>query len=132
MAEFFSLPSGFSPSFSEAMKITTDAGTWVLISGQVGVPLHQDSAPRLEFEQEVRTCFARIEGSLKKCGAALSDLVRMDVYLTDLSAYDDFARIRTELFPRNPPTSATVQVAGLLVNARIEISGIAYLKEARR
>ena len=38
-----------------------------------------------------------------------------------------FERIRGEFFPKDPPTSTAVQVAGLLLNAKIEIDAVAFL-----
>jgi hypothetical protein len=38
-----------------------------------------------------------------------------------------FSRIRGEFFPKDPPTSTAVQVAGLLLNAKIEIDAVAFL-----
>ncbi|GIK82873.1 MAG: hypothetical protein BroJett024_39780 [Alphaproteobacteria bacterium] len=122
------LPSGFSPSFSEAVRIEQGDAAWILISGQVGVPLRPGGRPDdLSFEEEVRTCFDRIAASLGKFDAKLADIVRMDVHITDLSLYSAFGSIRAGLFPKNPPTSTAVQVAGLLLGARIEIGGIAYV-----
>ena len=48
-------------------------------------------------------------------------------YLTDLGPYAVFSRIRGEFFPKDPPTSTAVQVAGLLLNAKIEIDAVAFL-----
>src|SRR6516225_7217527 len=90
------LPSPISPTFSEALRVDTRAGSWIFISGQVGVPLPPD------------------KGSIK-------------TYLTDLGPYAVFSRIRGEFFPKDPPTSTAVQVAGLLLNAKIEIDAVAFL-----
>ncbi|MGC2198580.1 MAG: RidA family protein [Stellaceae bacterium] len=44
-----------------------------------------------------------------------------------LRPYAVFSRIRGEFFPKDPPTSTAVQVAGLLLNAKIEIDAVAFL-----
>jgi 2-iminobutanoate/2-iminopropanoate deaminase len=122
------IPSSFSPSFSEALKLPTSDGDWILVSGQIGTPMKADAGPNtMKFEDEVRTCFQRIEGSLGRLGAKLSHIVKMEVHLTDLSIYGTFSKVRGELFPKNPPTSTAVQVAGLLLGARIEITAVAYV-----
>jgi len=38
-----------------------------------------------------------------------------------------FSKVRGEVFPHNPPTSSAVQVAGLLLGARIEIDAVAFI-----
>ena len=120
------LPSPIAPTFSEAVRIDTQAGSWIFISGQVGVPLPPDHGS-VTFEQEVRTTFERIRNSLNKLGAEMHHVVSIKTYLTDLSPYAAFSRIRGEFFPQEPPTSTAVQVAGLLLNAKIEIDAVAFL-----
>jgi 2-iminobutanoate/2-iminopropanoate deaminase len=120
------LPSPIAPTFSEALRINTQAGSWIFISGQVGVPLPPDTCC-VTFEQEVRTTFERIRDSLGKLGAGMQDVVSIKTYLVDLDPYAVFSRIRGEFFPSKPPTSTAVQVAGLLLNAKIEIDAVAFV-----
>ena len=120
------LPSPIATSFSEAVPIDTQAGCWIFISGQVGVPIPPDESS-ITFEQEVRTTFERIRDSLGKLGAGMNHVVSIKTYLTDLGPYAVFSRIRGEFFPTDPPTSTAVQVAGLLLNATIEIDAVAFL-----
>lgn len=120
------LPSSIAPTFSEALRIDTQAGSWIFISGQIGVPLPPDKGS-VSFEQEARTTFERIRNSLGKLGASMQDVVSIKTYLVDLGPYAVFSRIRGEFFPSKPPTSTAVQVAGLLLNAKIEIDSVAFL-----
>ena len=120
------LPSPIAPTFSEALRIDTPAGSWIFISGQVGVPLEPDT-DSVSFEQEVRTTFERIRNSLATLGAGMRDVVSIRTYLVDLAPYAVFSRIRGEFFPNKPPTSTAVQVAGLLLNAKIEIDAVAFV-----
>jgi 2-iminobutanoate/2-iminopropanoate deaminase len=120
------LPSAIAPTFSEALRINTQAGSWIFVSGQVGVPLPPDKGT-VTFEQEVRTTFERIRDSLGKLGAGMNHVVSIKTYLTDLGPYAVFSRIRGEFFPHDPPTSTAMQVAGLLLNAKIEIDAVAFL-----
>ena len=57
-------------------------------------------------------------------GAGMKDVVRITCYLTDLADYPIYSKARAAAFKDNPPASATVQVAGLLVNAKIEIDAV--------
>ena len=120
------LPSSIAPTFSEALRIDTQAGSWIFISGQIGVPLPPDKGS-VSFEQEARTTFERIRDLLGKLGASMQDVVSIKTYLVDLGPYAVFSRIRGEFFPSKPPTSTAVQVAGLLLNAKIEIDSVAFL-----
>jgi hypothetical protein len=65
--------------------------------------------------------------SLRKLDADLDKIVSIKVYLTDLAPYAEFSKVRGEVFPNNPPTSTAVQLAGLLLGARIEIDAVAFI-----
>ena len=41
--------------------------------------------------------------------------------------YAEFSKVRGEVFLDTPPTSTAVQVAGLLLGARIEIDAVAFI-----
>ena len=120
------LASPIAKSFSEALRIDTEAGSWIFISGQVGVAIPPNNKP-ISFEQEVRVTFDRIRASLRKLDADMDKILSIKVYLTDLAPYAEFSKVRGEVFPHNPPTSSAVQVAGLLLGARIEIDAVAFI-----
>ena len=95
------LPSPISPTFSEALRIDTQAGSWIFISGQVGVPLPPDKGS-VTFEQEVRTTFERIRDSLGKLGAGMNHVVSIKTYLTDLGPYAVFSRHPRRVLSERP------------------------------
>src|SRR5215472_8226319 len=110
------LASPIAKSFSEALRIGTEAGSWLFVSGQVGVAIPPDNKP-ISVEQEVRVTFDRIREPMCKLDADMDKIVSIKVYLTDLSSYAEFSKVRGEVFPHKLPTSSAIQVAG----ARIEI-----------
>jgi 2-iminobutanoate/2-iminopropanoate deaminase len=120
------LASPIAKSFSETLSIDTEAGRWIFVAGQVGVAIPSDNKP-ISFEQEVRVTLDRIRESLRKLDAGMDKVVSIKVYLTDLAPYAEFSKVRGEVFPNNPPTSTAVQVAGLLLGARIEIDAVAFV-----
>src|SRR3984893_3377096 len=122
------LASSIAKSFSEALRIDTEAGSWIFVSGQVGVAIPPDNKP-ISFEQEVRVTFDPIRESLRKLDADMDKIVSIKVYLTDLAPYAEFSKVRGEVFPHTPPTSSAVQVAGLLLGARIEIDAVAFYRK---
>src|SRR5262249_7093546 len=103
------LASPIAKSFSEALRLDTETGSWIFVAGQVGVAIPSDEKP-LSFEQEVRVTFDRIRASLRKLDADMDKIVSIKVYLTDLAPYAEFSKVRGEVFPHNPPTSTAVQV----------------------
>lgn len=76
---------------------------------------------------EARATFDNIERTLAEVGASMSDIVKINAFVTTLDDYPDYAAARAERFGEQLPASATVQVAGLLVGAHIEIDAVAFL-----
>jgi enamine deaminase RidA (YjgF/YER057c/UK114 family) len=129
MADLTHLPSAFTTSFSDGLRIAIPGGAWVFVSGQIGMPMQQADPKPDSFEAEVRICFARIAKTLSGFGVGLESVVNIKTYLTDLAPYAEFSHVRGELFPTRPPTSTAVQVAGLLFGARIEIDAVAFVAD---
>jgi enamine deaminase RidA (YjgF/YER057c/UK114 family) len=114
-------------SFSEAVA-TSGPGRWIQVSGMIGFG---DDGKVVEggVAAETAATFDVIEGILERAGAKLSDIVRMGVFMLDLDEYGEFSRVRAERFGDQLPASAAVQVAGLLLGARIEIDAVAFVAE---
>jgi len=68
---------------------------------------------------------AAIEKVVKKAGFEMSDIVSVTVYIADLNDVPKMNEIYKKLMPNPKPARATVQVAGLIGGAKIEISAIA-------
>jgi enamine deaminase RidA (YjgF/YER057c/UK114 family) len=111
--------------FSDAVT-TSGAGRVIYVSGNVGFG-SDGKVVSGGMEAEARATFANIERVLAAAGAKLSDVVKINAFITNLDAYPDYAKVRSELFGDKLPASATVQVAGLLVGAQIEIDAVAFL-----
>ncbi|HYB24899.1 MAG TPA: RidA family protein [Solirubrobacteraceae bacterium] len=78
---------------------------------------------------EARATFDNIERTLREAGADMSHVVKINAFVTSLDEYPDYAAARAERFGEQLPASATVQVAGLLVGAHIEIDAVAFVPE---
>ena len=68
------LASPIAKSFSEVLRIDTEAGSWIFVAGQVGVAIPSDNKP-ISFEQEVRVTFDRIRESVRKLDADMDKIV---------------------------------------------------------
>jgi 2-iminobutanoate/2-iminopropanoate deaminase len=79
---------------------------------------------------EARATFDNIERTLAAAGADMSHIVKINAFVTSLEEYPAYAQARAERFGELLPASATVQVAGLLVGAQIEIDAVAFVPEA--
>jgi len=70
--------------------------------------------------------FRNIEKTLAECGAKLSDMVTMTVFLIDARYTTRMTELRTELFGKDFPASAAITVEGFAQpEMMIEVQGIA-------
>ena len=74
---------------------------------------------------ETQAALENIEKVVKQAGFQMADIVSVTVYLADIKEFPDMNKVYKSVMPDPKPTRATVQVAGLVNNARIEISAIA-------
>ncbi len=113
--------------FSDAVA-TSGAGRMIHLSGNVGFGA-DGKVVTGGMEAEARATFANIERALNAIDAALSHVVKINAFMTSLDEYAAYAAVRAEVFGGQLPASATVQVAGLLVGAQLEIDAIAFVPE---
>lgn len=108
-------------AYSQGIK----AGNLVFTSGQLGIdPLSGEL--RKEFEEEVRQAFKNLEAILKGGDSDLKKIIKLTVFLTDLSLFPRFNQICEEIFEKVYPARECVEVSALPLKARIEISAIAW------
>jgi 2-iminobutanoate/2-iminopropanoate deaminase len=117
-----------SSGFSDAVAVQ-GAGRLIHVSGNVGF----GSDGRVVdggLGAEARATFDNIERTLAEVEADMSHIVKINAFVTSLDDYPEYAAAREERFGDNLPASATVQVAGLLVGAHIEIDAVAFVPDA--
>ncbi|MEV4330961.1 RidA family protein [Streptomyces sp. NPDC049597] len=103
------------------------AGNLTFVSGQLPIDPRTGAIPAgASVEEQTRQVLRNVEAVLKADGMSLSHVVSTTVYLADL---DDFARFNAayaEYFgSAAPPARATVEVARVPRDAKVEIAAIA-------
>src|SRR5271166_638653 len=116
--------SGFSDAVS-----TVGPGRLIHVAGNVGFG-PDGKVVAGGMGAEARATFENIERTLAQAGADMSHVVKINAFVTSLEEYPDYAAARAERFGELLPASATVQVAGLLVDAHIEIDAVAFVPDA--
>jgi len=97
-----------------AGQIPLDPSTGQLVDGDIRV--------------QVLRVIANLRAVLEQGGSSLSRVVRLDVYLTDLSVFPDVNECLSQVFPEAPPARVTVQVSALPMGAEIEMAAIAAIE----
>ncbi len=117
----------YPPEFRPNMNFSpgVQVGRALYVAGQVGNDLKTGKiAPT--FEGEVRQTLDNVGVILKAAGMDYANVVNVNVYLTDISKFDEMNKVYREYFKADRPARATVQVAKLVGTAQIEIAAIAH------
>lgn len=100
----------------------------LFISGMTARDKTGDIVGPGDYEIQTRQVCENLKAAVEAAGGTLDDLMRVDVHVMDVAAFDIIHKVRAEYFPSNPPASTMVQVAALIdPRMVIEISAIALL-----
>jgi 2-iminobutanoate/2-iminopropanoate deaminase len=100
------------------------AGNTLYVAGQEGTD-DQGKLVAGGITTETKTALDNIQKVIKAAGFDLKDIVSVTVYLADVKEFVDMNKLYREFMPDPKPARATIQAAGLVNNARIEVSAIA-------
>jgi 2-iminobutanoate/2-iminopropanoate deaminase len=130
MLTFCVLASAFAQNkaidFKEGMPFSDGyvAGNTLYVAGQQG-PDANGKLAGTDITQQTTNAIAAIEKIVKKAGFQMTDITFVTVYVTDLNDVPKMNDVYKRLMPNPKPARATVQVAGLIGGAKIEIAAIA-------
>jgi 2-iminobutanoate/2-iminopropanoate deaminase len=103
------------------------AGDFIYVSGQVPVDPETNTAVTGDIQAETHQVLKNITRILEGCGASRADVVKCQVYLTDVKDFAAMNEVYAEYFGEAKPARTTVAVAALpLPGAKVEIDAIAY------
>lgn len=116
-------------SYSHAVRVDTDDGTWVFVSGQVAVDADGNVVAPGELPAQTEQVFANLRAILEANGATFADVVKLQTYFTTLEGLAESREIRARYLPAEAPASTAVQVVALLApGAVIEVDVVAVVQ----
>jgi 2-iminobutanoate/2-iminopropanoate deaminase len=101
------------------------AGQLLFLSGQVPLDPVTGQMVTGDIAAETRRVFENLAAVLKAGGRSFADVVRTTVYLADMNDFAAMNEVYGQYFSEPFPARATVQVARLPKDARVEIDLIA-------
>jgi reactive intermediate/imine deaminase len=107
-------------TYSQAVR----AGDTVYLSGQIPLDPATGELVAGDMEAQVRRTFENLKAVAEAAGCDLSAVVKLNVYLTDLSHFALVNRVMAEYFAQPYPARAALGVAALPKGAAVEIDGI--------
>ena len=110
-------------TYSQAVKV----GNVVYLSGQI--PLLPETMEIIDgdFSAQVRLVFDNLSAVAEAAGGGLQDIVKLNIFLTDLSHFATVNEIMAEYFEQPYPARAAIGVASLPKAVSVEMDGVMHI-----
>jgi reactive intermediate/imine deaminase len=107
-------------TYSQAVK----AGSTVYLSGQI--PLVPETMAMVEgdMDAQIRRVLDNLQAVARAAGGGLDDLVKLNVFLTDLGHFPLINQVMAEYFRAPYPARAAIGVASLPRGAGVEMDAV--------
>lgn len=115
-------PAAIGP-YSQAVR----AGNTVYFSGQI--PLNPGTGALVEGDITVQTrqVFDNLTAVAAAAGGSLAQIVRVGIYVTDLTNFAAVNAVMAEYFQQPYPARSTIEVSGLPKAAQVEVDAVMVL-----
>jgi reactive intermediate/imine deaminase len=107
-------------TYSQAVKI----GTTVYLSGQIPLVPATMQLVSDDFAAQTHQVFKNLAAVCDAAGGSLNDMVKVNIFLTDLGQFATVNDIMSQYFAEPYPARAAVQVSALPRASQIEIDGV--------
>ncbi len=97
------------------------------LSGQIGLDPESGRLVSDTLEAQARQVMRNLAAVLTAAGAGLADILKVNIYLTDMADFPALNAIYADWLGEHRPARATVAVAALPLGARIEMDVVARI-----
>jgi reactive intermediate/imine deaminase len=110
-------------TYNQAVKV----GTAVYLSGQIPLIPETMEVISQDFADQTQQVFKNLTAVCQAAGGQLQDMVKVNIFLTDLSHFATVNEIMSQYFETPYPARAAIGVKELPKGVQIEIDGIMEL-----
>ncbi|MBC8175083.1 MAG: reactive intermediate/imine deaminase [Candidatus Marinimicrobia bacterium] len=100
-------------------------GDFIFTAGQIAINPATGNIIEGDFKSRVRQILSNLDIILREADSSLDNAVKLTVFLTDLSRFDELNDVFREIFSNDPPARSAVQVSDLPLGTDVEIDCIA-------
>jgi 2-iminobutanoate/2-iminopropanoate deaminase len=118
-------PMGPAP-LSPALKV----GPFVFVSGQVALHPSNGHLVGTDITTQMRQTLENFRSLIEAAGLTMADVVKTNVFLTDVAHFGAMNEVYREFFPEPFPVRSTVGIRLGNPDLLVEIEGMAYRPEA--
>jgi len=112
-------PQAIGP-YSQAIK----KDSLVFISGQIPLVPGATELVGADLTEQTHQVFKNLKSVAEASGGGLNDIVKLTIYLTDLSSFSTVNEIMASYFVEPYPARATIEVSALPKSALVEVEAI--------
>ena len=110
-------------TYSQAVKV----GQTVYLSGQIPLVPATMTVVEGDISAQITQVFDNLKAVAVAAGGELSDIVKLNIFLTDLANFPLVNEIMGQYFQEPYPARAAIGVAALPKNVGVEMDGIMHL-----
>ncbi|ABK50031.1 RidA family protein [Shewanella bicestrii] len=110
-------------TYSQAVKV----GSTVYLSGQIPLVPSTMQIVSDDFEAQVVQVFENLTAVCTAAGGTINDIVKLNIFLTDLSHFAKVNEIMSRYFSQPYPARAAIGVKQLPKDAQVEMDGVMEL-----
>jgi 2-iminobutanoate/2-iminopropanoate deaminase len=103
---------------------------WLYLSGQIALDPATGQLIEGDIAAQTERVLENLKAVLEAAGSSLGRVLKTTVYLKDLGEFVRMNEVYGRYFPENAPARATVEVARLPREARVEIEAVAWIDTA--
>ena len=115
-------PGAVGP-YSQAIK----AGNMIYTSGQLHINPENGELIKDDIQAQTKQSLENVKAILEEGGATLEDVVKVTIFMTDISKFSLVNEIYGEYFSNHKPARSCVGVKELPLGGEIEIEAIAII-----
>ena len=113
-------------AYSQGLKVDLGDKAMVFVSGQLAMDSEGNPVAPDDISAQTRYIFENIKTILAEAGARLDDVVKVQIFLTDISQFPQVSAVRNEYLETIRPVSTLVEISQTVrVGCDIEIEVVA-------
>lgn len=119
-------------SYSHGLQVTCGDTDWIFVTGQIAMDANGNVVCPGDIAGQAEFIFNNISKILAEADATLDDVVKAQLFLTDMSLFGQVSPVRNKFFASSQPVSTMVEVKALVkAGCMLEIEVVA-MKETKK
>jgi 2-iminobutanoate/2-iminopropanoate deaminase len=113
----FTNPDTIAPpmsNYTHVVRVEIADTALIFVAGQVPLTPDGTLVGENDIGKQTEVVFEQLQTALAAAGGSLKDVVKANIYVTDMSQYAKVAEVRNRYFAVNPPATTFVEVSKLV------------------